>query len=132
MSLLENMCPKCHNYMKLGPAETVSAEENPDVSEFKVNRMCVTCGHTQEEKKGLVMEIIINEKDSDAYKLFVNEHTKDDARYPHIKTLKCPNGECMSRQPGGSSDVIYIKYDTVNMKFLYICTTCNTQWRSRS
>jgi DNA-directed RNA polymerase subunit M/transcription elongation factor TFIIS len=127
MSLLDHMCPKCQNYMKLMPNSEV---EEPLPGDLE--RMCVTCGYKQAEKKGLVMEVIINEKESDAYKLYVNEHTKDDARYPHVTTLKCPTPSCPSHQPGGKSDVVYIKYDAVNLKFLYICTQCNTQWRSRS
>jgi hypothetical protein len=28
--------------------------------------------------------------------------------------------------------VIYIKYDSVNMKYMYICNVCGDSWRSRS
>lgn len=27
-------------------------------------------------------------------------------------------------------EIIFIKYDSVNMKYLYICSTCNTSWKS--
>lgn len=27
-------------------------------------------------------------------------------------------------------EIIFIKYDSVNMKFLYICSTCNTSWKN--
>jgi hypothetical protein len=30
------------------------------------------------------------------------------------------------------SDVIYLKYDSVNMKYLYICNVCDTKWRSKA
>jgi hypothetical protein len=97
-------------------------------------RYCRNCGFSKDEEKGLVMETVIHEKSSDAYRVYLNEFTKEDPRLPHIKTLKCPNAECPSRNGTAEADVIYIKYDTVNMKYLYICnvTGCNSQWRSRS
>lgn len=99
-----------------------------------LKRYCRNCGHTQDEKKGLVMETIIQEKASETYRVFLNEFTKEDPRLPHIKTLLCPNAECPSRKGKAESDVIYIKYDTINMKYLYICNVpgCNAKWRSRS
>ena len=130
MSLLDHMCPKCDYYMPLQEGQTGDGEDvTPDLI-----RMCRNCGHSKEESKGLVMETVIQEKASDAYKVYLNEFTKDDPRLPHIKTLKCPNANCASRTSGAESDVIYIKYDMINMKYLYICTVegCNTQWRSRS
>lgn len=137
MSLLDHMCPKCNYYMPLGPDTTVEEVKPGDLARF-----CRNCGHTEEEKKGLVMEMVIQEKITDSYKIFVNEFTKQDPRLPHVGNLQCPNTgpttefpnrqACPSRQPGGKPDVVYMKYDTSNMKFLYICNICNTQWKSRS
>lgn len=128
MTVQNHMCPKCDYYMSLKDSSAVPGE--PRV--WDLIRYCQNCGHTKDEEKGLVMETVIQEKASDAYRVFLNEFTKDDPRLPHIKTLKCPNKSCSSRASGGESDVIYIKYDTVNMKYLYICTKCDVQWRSRS
>ena len=129
-NLLNHMCPKCDYYMPLG--EGVRKEGGS--SQKDLIRYCRNCGFTKDEEKGLVMETIIHEKSSDAYRVYLNEFTKEDPRLPHIKTLKCPNSSCPSRVSAVESDVIYIKYDTANMKYLYICnvTGCNTQWRSRS
>jgi DNA-directed RNA polymerase subunit M/transcription elongation factor TFIIS len=30
------------------------------------------------------------------------------------------------------SDVIYLKYDAINMKYLYICNVCGAKWRSKA
>jgi DNA-directed RNA polymerase subunit M/transcription elongation factor TFIIS len=95
-------------------------------------RACRNCGHTEKEKKGLVMETIIQGRSSESYKVFLNEFTKEDPRLPHVKNLKCPNESCASRKGQAESDVIYIKYDSANMKYLYICTVCDTNWKSRS
>ena len=122
MSLLEHMCPKCDYYMPLKKAQDDTAYA----------RTCLNCGYLEEEKPGLVMETVIQEKASETFSVVLNEYTKKDPRLPHITTLKCPNQTCPSRQAGGpKSDVIYIKYDVQNMKFLYICTHCDHQWRTR-
>jgi DNA-directed RNA polymerase subunit M/transcription elongation factor TFIIS len=98
----------------------------------ELTRFCRNCGHIEKEKKGLVMETVIQGQSSESYKVFLNEFTKEDPRLPHVKNLLCPNGQCKSRNGQAESDVIYIKYDTVNLKYLYICNVCGEQWRSRS
>ena len=121
MSLLDHMCPKCDYYMPLARVD----------EEAQFIRNCRNCGHYEAEKPGLVMETVIQEKASESFRVALNEFTKDDPRLPHVKNLKCPTDKCPSRSAGVESDIIYIKYDAQNLKFLYICTHCNTQWRSR-
>ncbi len=126
MSLLEHMCPKCDYYM---PLKRIQAEADapPDFI-----RECRNCGHSDFEKPGLVMETVIQEKAAETFSVVLNEYTKKDPRLPHLNNLKCPNQTCPSRQAGGpQSDIIYIKYDIQNMKYLYICTHCDQQWRTR-
>jgi hypothetical protein len=133
MSLLDHMCPKCDYYMPLANVQvTETDEEGNEVTERKVMRICRACGHQEDEKQGLVMETAIQQNASESHRVFVNEYTKNDPRLPHTETLKCPNDACASRTGQAKSDVIYIKYDTANMKFLYICNVCDTQWKSRS
>jgi DNA-directed RNA polymerase subunit M/transcription elongation factor TFIIS len=125
MSLLKHMCPKCDYYM---PLQRISDE----AADLEFIRKCRNCGHQQQEEPGLVMEMTVQEKISDSYKVVLNEFTRKDPRLPHVKNLKCPNSDCPSRQPGGpESDVIYIKYDTPNLMFIYLCNNCTTQWKSR-
>jgi hypothetical protein len=110
------------------PLERISSE--PAETEFI--RKCRNCGFQQNETPGLVMEMVVQEKTSDSYKVVLNEFTKDDPKIPHLKNLKCPNDTCPSRQPGGpESDVMYIRYDRENLKFIYLCTHCPTHWKSR-
>ena len=129
MSLLEHMCPICDYYMPLAPRRG-----NDLNTAMELVRVCKNCGNTKEEKKGLVMEVVVQEKASESYNVFVNEFTEQDPRLPHISMLKCPNvNNCPSRiDPNVKPDIIYLKHDMANMKFLYICTHCHTQWRSRS
>jgi len=116
-----DFCPVCKYYLYL------NQDEN------KLRRICRNCGYQEEEKKGgLFLEIDLKEKTSEGYKILMNEFTKQDPTLPHVNTIKCPNAGCASNTSGKEKDVIYLKYDAVNMKFLYICNLCNTQWRSKA
>lgn len=115
-------CPKCENYLYL------------DTKSAQLLRVCRTCGYSEEDKEGgFVMETIVQERSSEGYKILLNEFTRQDPTLPHVNTLPCPNTQScptnLSKQP---RDVIIIKYDNQNMKFIYICNVCGTQWRSRS
>ena len=103
-----------------------------DQNEDKLRRICRNCGYQQEDKGGLILEIDLKEKTSEGYKILMNEFTKQDPTLPHVNTIKCPNSGCSTNTSGKEKDVIYLKYDAVNMKFLYICNVCDTQWRSKA
>ena len=116
-----DFCPICRYYLYL------------DQQENTLVRVCRNCGHQEEEKQGgLILEIDLKEKTSEGYKILMNEFTKDDPTLPHVNTIKCPNMGCETNTSGVEKDVIYLKYDPVGLKFLYICNVCSTQWRSKS
>lgn len=66
----------------------------------------------------------------------VNKYTKYDPTLPTMKNVPCPNPECASNTGGGgaearaSNEVFYIRYDDDNLKNLYLCSTCETHWKS--
>lgn len=127
MSLLSHMCPKCDYYMPL-----INKNEQQDDSTVNVfKRQCRNCGHEQDETPGLVMKMMIQEKAGDAFQIILNDFTTQDPRLPHVNTLPCPNTACPTNTSGAEKDVIYMKYDAANMKFLYICNKCSTKWKSR-
>ena len=49
-----------------------------------------------------------------------------------IKDIKCPYEDCESNTQGKEKEVIYIKYNTQDMAFLYCCTLCQKKWTSSS
>ena len=141
-----DFCPTCKYYLyldqvgpravlpvQIGPIGRVGpiAPDGPDGNTLR--RICRNCGYQEEDKKGgLILEIDLKEKISEGHKILMNEFTTQDPTLPHINTIKCPNSGCESNTSGKEKDVIYLKYDTINMKFLYICNICNTQWRSKT
>ena len=107
-----DFCPTCKYYLYL---------DQQDVEKEKtLRRICRNCGYQQEDKGGLILEIDLKEKTSEGYKILMNEFTKQDPTLPHVNTIKCPNSGCATNTSGKEKDVIYLKYDAVNMKFLYM------------
>ena len=51
----------------------------------------------------------------------------EDPTLPRVDSIPCPNKECTrpARAPGS---VVFIKYDAVNLKFLYSCGHCKRFW----
>jgi len=116
-----DFCPTCRYYLYL------------DQTEKTLRRVCRNCGFQEEDNKGgLVLELDLKEKTSEGYKILMNEFTKQDPTLPHVNTIKCPNVGCATNTSSKEKDVIYLKYDAINMKFLYICNVCDAQWRSKA
>jgi hypothetical protein len=69
------------------------------------------------------------EDDQASYKQYVNPYIKEDPTLPHVTDINCANPEC-TRPKDATRDVIIIKYDTVNLKFLYHCIHCYAFWKS--
>ena len=138
-----NFCPKCENYLYLQQNFTESTNaKGQKEKNFSLNRVCRTCGYTETDNKGgLINETVVQARKSEGYKILLNEFTRQDPTLPHIKSLSCPNttGDpaigkqiCPTYTSGKPRDVIYIKHNEKDMKFLYICDVCGEQWRSRS
>lgn len=62
----------------------------------------------------------------------INEYTKYDPTLPRIDTIRCPNAECVSNhdeeKKGNEREIVYIRYDDVRMKYVYLCCHCDTVW----
>lgn len=82
-----------------------------------------------------------------SYEHIVNKYTKMDPTLPILQDIPCPNLSCGTHtdpdavgaktdteddetKSSGKSDVMYMRYDDANMKFVYICSECNTVWKS--
>lgn len=66
------------------------------------------------------------------YALKINEYTKLDPTLPRINTILCPNVNCDTNKKDTPREIIYIRYDDINMKYLYLCSTCDTSWKANS
>ena len=116
-------CPTCKYYLYL--------RSNHETEELI--RHCVNCGYTEVDTKGgLISETLVQQKSSEAFKIMINEFTRQDNTLPHIKMIPCPKEMCPTTQGGVERDVMYMTYDAAGKKNLYICNVCGEQWKSRS
>lgn len=93
-------CRKCGNEDKLLTAENV-------------------CVSTTQIKKG-----------NQSFAHIINKYTKLDPTLPRISTILCPNADCKTNTKDEAREIIYIRYDDINMKYVYLCSTCDTIWKT--
>ena len=68
-------------------------------------------------------------KSEQSFNHIINKYTKFDPTLPRINNIKCPNSDCVTNKEGKEREIIYIRYDDVNMKYVYLCCDCDTVWR---
>lgn len=121
-----HFCTECNNmyYLKI-------KDENANSLIY----YCRNCGHendTLTAENVCVSDTQIKHTE-DQYIHVVNEYTKYDPTLPRINTIDCPNSKCASNEEGESKferEIIYIRYDDTNMKYMYVCAICNTSWKN--
>ena len=119
-------------------------------AENELQYYCRNCGHVDET---IASENIcvskVNVKHTTTPQTFsqvVNKYTKLDPTLPRINTIRCPNDECPSNRKssigsagGGAeaedkkekkSEVIYLRYDDTNLKYVYLCAKCDKVWNT--
>jgi hypothetical protein len=92
---------------------------------------CKACNNQEihQEKESY---LVINDNKIDditKYSQYVNKYLKHDPTLPRVNNISCPNENC-TKQETDENEVIYIKYDAVNMKYLYHCCHCSQFWKS--
>lgn len=63
----------------------------------------------------------------------INKYTKLDPTLPRVRNIKCPNVECKSNNFDKEyvyPEVIYMRYDDADMKYVYICVVCDNMWNT--
>jgi len=61
----------------------------------------------------------------------INKYTKLDPTLPRINHIDCPNNECLTNTEKDTvpKEIIYIRYDDINIKYVYLCSTCDVAWK---
>ena len=109
-------CSNCHNmyYLKIN--------DNNNLMHY-----CRCCGHedSMNADDACVSNTQFNQtKQSNT--VLLSEFTKQDPTLPRTNAIKCPNEECS----GGQQEVLYLRYDDTNMRYVYMCTNCDTSWKT--
>ena len=120
-----HFCSKCGNmyYIRL------STDDQTQLIYY-----CRKCGNentTITEDNVVVSKKIIVKKEQ-RFNHIINKYTKLDPTLPRITNIKCPNRDCPSNEEDTDvkNEIIYMRYDDTNMKYVYICVNCDTIWKN--
>lgn len=119
-----HFCIKCKNmyYIKI---------DNNDNN--KLVHYCRNCGDVNKEivDNYCVSNVNIKKKSKDCDNI-INRYTVLDPTLPRIDNVPCPNTSCVSNndKKSVSNEVIYIRYDDTNLKYVYLCCHCNFTWKT--
>ena len=102
-----------------------------------INSYCKNCGFTDVPTAAQQERIFnVTRPDTDdraSYKQYLTPDIRHDKTLPRTRRLACPNPKCSGAgATAGGTDVIYIKYDDINLKFRYHCCACSTFWTADS
>lgn len=123
-----NFCSNCDNmyYIKL------NEEENELVY------YCRNCGTVDDSptENSLVISSADFKNEDTFISSFINSYTKHDPTLPRTNLLKCPNNNCISNVKDGDNDkvnknseIICIRYNATELKYIYLCSYCDTAWK---
>jgi|688.fasta_scaffold1435172_1 DNA-directed RNA polymerase subunit M/transcription elongation factor TFIIS len=118
-------CEKCENMYY------ISIDDQDD---NKLTYYCRNCGNKENSfsENGICVLNTQIKKGKQQFHHIINSYTKMDPTLPRIYNYLCPNNECPTNKKDKNNDtkteIIYMRYDDENMKYVYICTTCDNVW----
>ena len=96
---------------------------------------CRNCGHQDSTISSNAENVFITKnvlkKSEQEFSHIINQYTKLDPTLPRVNNILCPNEECLTNtEPNKNKrEIIYIRYDDKNMKYVSLCSTCDTVWK---
>ena len=118
-----HFCSKCDNmyYLRL-------AGDNED----QLIYYCRNCGHEDSTitSANVCVSKTTLKRNEQKYAQTLNEYTKLDPTLPRVNNIVCPNADCPSNVGGVPKEVIYIRYDDANIKYVYLCSVCDKIWKT--
>lgn len=118
-------CSNCDNMYYIG------IDKNDTDKLIYYCRNCGNIDNTITEEGVCVLDTQFK-KNKQKYNHIINPYTKFDPTLPRIYNIRCPNNNCSTNSTENSkpAEVIYMRYDDVNLKYIYICSTCDTVWKT--
>ena len=93
---------------------------------------CRKCGN--EDKLLDIENVCVSKtqikKSEQSFSHIINKYTKLDPTLPRVNTVLCPNPDCLTNTEDKPREIIYIRYDDSNMKYIYVCSECDTVWQT--
>ena len=120
-----HFCSNCNNmyYIRIN-------SDNPN----KLVYYCRNCGDENQNisTDNVTVSKIIVKKTEQSFSNIINQNTKLDPTLPRINNILCPNPNCLTNTEDKEREIIYMRYDDVNMKYIYLCSECDTVWEAHN
>ncbi len=113
-----NFCQICSNMLY------IKIDENKDLIEYCKN--CNFSKKSEDTNSRIVIDSTYNNQDIN-YKMHLNKFIKYDPTIPRVNNIPCQNKSC-TKQSSDDNSIMIIKYDNVNLKYIYFCTYCDYFW----
>lgn len=116
-------------YLKL-----LESDEQEDQMTLKYH--CPNCNTVKESEEATQNSHLVFFKsygDHDDETAGMNEYTRYDPTLPTTNAVPCPNEKCPSNDTGDEKmprNIIYVRHNTVSLKYMYQCRHCNITWKS--
>ncbi len=118
-----HFCNQCSNmyYISIDP-------DDPN----KLVYYCRNCGNIDStiSVNDVTVSKIQLKKSQQEFSHIINKYTKLDPTLPRVSNILCPNVDCLTNKGDNPREIIYIRYDDTNMKYVYLCSTCDTVWKT--
>lgn len=101
----------------------------PKVDDDTFKNYCKNCNTTFEREDKCVFKQNYDKKSFSSHS-FINKYISIDPRNPRSNKIPCINEDCDTNTKGTEKEVIYMKYESDEMKFAYCCAVCKTTWLS--
>jgi DNA-directed RNA polymerase subunit M/transcription elongation factor TFIIS len=114
-----HFCPICNNMYY------------HQVEDNSLKFSCKNCGNVQDNLTNFtISKIQIKKNNKQFNNTIINPYTKYDPSLDRRTDILCPNESCESNTNKSKREVVYIRYDDINMKYAFTCCVCDTIWNS--
>lgn len=118
-----HFCSQCQNmyYISIDPNDS-----------NKLVYYCRNCGNKDSDLsiENVTVSKVQLKKSQQEFSHIINKYTKLDPTLPRVTKILCPNADCETNKEDTPREIIYIRYDNQNMKYVYLCSTCETVWKA--
>jgi len=120
---------------KAGPSETAEEKKIRTAEERKIKAAATRKAKASLAKAKLVETIIEEaeqqeqaEQQAEQQEEQAEQHQEEQAEQQQAKQQQAEQSHV--GEPNNNREVIYIRYDDTNMKYVYLCVHCDTTWRT--
>lgn len=129
-------CPACDNilHMQIGELEKNKSNEKSYVPLTLYCKHCpytIDVDQTKDSKNALFNPCMYRSNYSSNHRLYysnlVNHYTFDDPTLPCVD-MECQNKKCVSHNDDVQSEVLYVRFNDQDMRYMYLCKHCRQCW----